>query len=140
MTAHEFGPWLFAARGRAGLSVTDVATALGVSRQTVYAWEKGTSVPEPERYADIELAYRVAAGSVRAYRADPLIGGSLDYWRGRAEQIALHLQDVLKEQWGLVEAMKLAGTEPFPLGKIPPFHETTPAKPEDASREDRRRA
>ena len=34
-----------------GLTVPDVAGALGVSVRTVYAWEQGTNVPQAPSYA-----------------------------------------------------------------------------------------
>lgn len=43
-------------RREAGLTLADVATSLGVSKPTVWAWEKGKARPLPERMAAIAQA------------------------------------------------------------------------------------
>lgn len=48
--AHEAGR-LRRIRYAQGLTVPEVAAALGVSVRTVYAWEQGISIPKPPAYA-----------------------------------------------------------------------------------------
>ena len=46
----RFSPaWLQAHREKLELSAADYATLVGVSGQTVYNWEKGTTRPQPEQ-------------------------------------------------------------------------------------------
>ena len=53
-------------RREAGLTLADVAAALGVSKPTVWAWEKGKARPLPERLGAIAAALGVEAeGSPR---------------------------------------------------------------------------
>jgi transcriptional regulator with XRE-family HTH domain len=52
----EIGRRLNRARRDAGLTLDDVATRLGVSKPTVWAWEKGKAKPRPERIAAIANA------------------------------------------------------------------------------------
>lgn len=47
-------------RREAGLTLADVAAALGVSKPTVWAWEKGKARPLPERIGAIAAALGVA--------------------------------------------------------------------------------
>jgi DNA-binding transcriptional regulator YiaG len=48
----RFSPkWLAADRKRLGLSADDYGRLVGVSGQTIYAWERGTSRPQPDRLA-----------------------------------------------------------------------------------------
>ncbi len=48
-------------RREAGLTLADVAAVLGVSKPTVWAWEKGKARPLPERIGAIAAALGVAA-------------------------------------------------------------------------------
>lgn len=48
-----FGPKLHRLRRERGLTLADIADALGVSKPTVWAWEKGKARPIPERLAAI---------------------------------------------------------------------------------------
>ena len=66
-------------RREAGLTLADVAAALGVSKPTVWAWEKGKARPLPERLEAIAAALGVApevlvaappAGEVESVIAD----------------------------------------------------------------------
>lgn len=43
--------WVAADRARLGLSAEDYGRLVGVSGQTIYAWERGTSRPRDERLA-----------------------------------------------------------------------------------------
>jgi transcriptional regulator with XRE-family HTH domain len=47
-------------RREAGLTLADIAAALGVSKPTVWAWEKGKARPLPERLGAIAAALGVA--------------------------------------------------------------------------------
>jgi transcriptional regulator with XRE-family HTH domain len=49
-------------RREAGLTLADVAAALGVSKPTVWAWEKGKARPLPERLEAIAAALGVEPG------------------------------------------------------------------------------
>lgn len=53
------GPQLNRLRREAGLTLADVASALGVSKPTVWAWEKGKARPLPERLDAIAAALGV---------------------------------------------------------------------------------
>lgn len=53
-------------RREAGLTLAEVAAALGVSKPTVWAWEKGKARPLPERLAAIAAALRVAPEELAA--------------------------------------------------------------------------
>ena len=52
-------------RREAGLTLADVAAALGVSKPTVWAWEKGKARPLPERLDAIAAALGVGADALR---------------------------------------------------------------------------
>lgn len=61
MNASEaLGTRLNRLRREAGLTLADVAAALGVSKPTVWAWEKGKARPLPERLDAIATALGVA--------------------------------------------------------------------------------
>jgi DNA-binding XRE family transcriptional regulator len=51
-------------RREAGLTLADVATRLGVSKPTVWAWEKGKARPLPERMDAIAAALGVCSGEL----------------------------------------------------------------------------
>lgn len=51
-------------RREAGLTLGDVAATLGVSKPTVWAWEKGKARPLPERLGAIAAALGVAPESL----------------------------------------------------------------------------
>ncbi|MFM7350584.1 MAG: helix-turn-helix domain-containing protein [Erythrobacter sp.] len=53
------GPRLNRLRREAGLTLAEVAATLGVSKPTVWAWEKGKARPLPERLAAIAAALGV---------------------------------------------------------------------------------
>lgn len=58
--AEALGTRLNRLRREAGLTLADVASALGVSKPTVWAWEKGKARPLPERLDAIAAALGVA--------------------------------------------------------------------------------
>lgn len=51
-------------RREAGLTLADVAAVLGVSKPTVWAWEKGKARPLPERLSTIAAALGVTPGAL----------------------------------------------------------------------------
>jgi transcriptional regulator with XRE-family HTH domain len=59
-TSEALGARLNRLRREAGLTLADVAAALGVSKPTVWAWEKGKARPLPERLDAIAAALGVA--------------------------------------------------------------------------------
>jgi transcriptional regulator with XRE-family HTH domain len=59
-SGEQLGPRLNRLRREAGLTLADVAATLGVSKPTVWAWEKGKARPLPERLAAIAEALGVA--------------------------------------------------------------------------------
>lgn len=60
-----FGPKLHRLRRERGLTLADVADALGVSKPTVWAWEKGKARPVPERLDAIAGALGVTPESLQ---------------------------------------------------------------------------
>lgn len=58
-SVEALGPRLNRLRREAGLTLADVASALGVSKPTVWAWEKGKARPLPERLEAIAAALGV---------------------------------------------------------------------------------
>ncbi len=60
-----FGPKLHRLRRERGLTLADVASALGVSKPTVWAWEKGKARPVPERLDSIAEVLGVAPDSLQ---------------------------------------------------------------------------
>ena len=61
----QLGPQLNRLRRERGLTLADVATALGVSKPTVWAWEKGKARPLPERIDAIAAALGVSPDELR---------------------------------------------------------------------------
>jgi transcriptional regulator with XRE-family HTH domain len=59
-TAEGLGTRINRLRREAGLTLADVAVVLGVSKPTVWAWEKGKARPLPERLGAIAAALGVA--------------------------------------------------------------------------------
>lgn len=57
--SEALGPRLNRLRREAGLTLADVASVLGVSKPTVWAWEKGKARPLPERLSAIAAALGV---------------------------------------------------------------------------------
>jgi transcriptional regulator with XRE-family HTH domain len=51
--ARRWGVAIKAQRLRRGMSVAELADALGVSRPTIYDWENGRAAPSPERHVQI---------------------------------------------------------------------------------------
>lgn len=64
-SAEALGNRLNRLRREAGLTLADVATVLGVSKPTVWAWEKGKARPLPERLAAIAAALGVEPGALQ---------------------------------------------------------------------------
>lgn len=59
-TAEPLGMKLNRLRRERGLTLADIAGALGVSKPTVWAWEKGKARPVPRRIPDIAAALGVS--------------------------------------------------------------------------------
>ena len=60
VSGETLGSRINRARREAGLTLADVAAVLGVSKPTVWAWEKGKARPLPERLEAIAAALNVA--------------------------------------------------------------------------------
>lgn len=62
----SFGEWLATKRKRARLSQSGLAAIVGVTRQTVSAWETGRFKPElnPGQYAQLCKALEVSAAEL----------------------------------------------------------------------------
>lgn len=70
-------------RREAGLTLADVAAALGVSKPTVWAWEKGKARPLPERLDAIAAALGVDAGQLSLAPAPREVDAVLEECRQR---------------------------------------------------------
>ena len=70
-------------RREAGLTLADVAAALGVSKPTVWAWEKGKARPLPERLGAIAAALGVDAEVLAAAPVSREIEGVIAECRAR---------------------------------------------------------
>lgn len=67
---------LLALRRETALSQEEVARALGVSRQAVSKWERGSALPEPEKRAPLAALYGLRSGDLfpDSGRRAPLMG------------------------------------------------------------------
>lgn len=63
---------LEAARVNAGLSQKEVANALGVSNKTVSGWEKGKSLPNAERIAQLCDLYKISYDNINFLHSNSL--------------------------------------------------------------------
>jgi transcriptional regulator with XRE-family HTH domain len=109
MKPAELAIFLRSTRERANRSALEIATALGVSVQTVHNWERASNPTRPatERFPDIERAYGLPPGTLGYAVVTPRSDPTLAYWVGRWEQATDHLERVLREQRELVEAMRV---------------------------------
>lgn len=82
-TGEGLGTRLNRLRREAGLTLADVANALGVSKPTVWAWEKGKARPLPERLGAIAAALGVAPELLAATPAPREIEGVIADCRAR---------------------------------------------------------
>ncbi len=82
-TGEALGPRLNRLRHEAGLTLADVAGALGVSKPTVWAWEKGKARPLPERLGAIAAALGVEPEVLAAAPASREIEGVIAECRAR---------------------------------------------------------
>lgn len=78
-SSEPLGTRLNRLRREAGLTLADIANALGVSKPTVWAWEKGKARPLPERLDAIAAALGVdaallAPGNGTSREVDAVIG------------------------------------------------------------------
>jgi transcriptional regulator with XRE-family HTH domain len=79
-----FGSKLNRLRRERGLTLADVADALGVSKPTVWAWEKGKARPLPERLDAIAAALGVKADDlVESNAASAKASALIEECRGR---------------------------------------------------------
>lgn len=69
--SEPLGPRLNRLRREAGLTLADVAAALGVSKPTVWAWEKGKARPLPDRLDAIAAALGIAPEALVATTSSP---------------------------------------------------------------------
>jgi transcriptional regulator with XRE-family HTH domain len=70
-SAEPLGTRLNRLRREAGLTLADIAVRLGVSKPTVWAWEKGKARPLPERFDAIAAALGVTPDLLAAAAAGP---------------------------------------------------------------------
>lgn len=57
--ARRWGAAIRAQRRRQGMTVAELAEAVGVSRPSVYDWENGDATPSPERHVAIADALNI---------------------------------------------------------------------------------
>lgn len=80
----SFGSKLNRLRRERGLTLADVADALGVSKPTVWAWEKGKARPLPERLEPIAAALGVSPDElIEVSAAGAEAGALIDECRSR---------------------------------------------------------
>lgn len=72
MDTEDFGTWLVRQLRRAGMSQSDFADRLGVTRAAVSAWVTGRAEPRPERIREIAEIFDVDAAVVHNRDEDPL--------------------------------------------------------------------
>jgi len=82
-TGEALGTQLNRLRREAGLTLAEVAAALGVSKPTVWAWEKGKARPLPERLVAIAAALGVAPEVLTASPTPHEIDGVIAECRAR---------------------------------------------------------
>lgn len=97
----QLGAAIKEARFRLGISQTELAQMLHVSRASVSYWELGTHSPQAHHLA----AMKDVLGLAWEEPGPPIKADQLAYWRGRVEQIAQHMALVLKEQERLAQDM-----------------------------------
>ena len=66
----------YQARSGVIVSITDVAHALGVTRQTVSAWERGVSLPSVQQLARLAALYGVGLDDLLTLEGDPESGAA----------------------------------------------------------------
>ena len=66
----------YQARAGVVVSITDVAHALGVTRQTVSAWERGVSLPSVQQLARLAALYGVGLDDLLTLEGDPESGAA----------------------------------------------------------------
>ena len=60
-----FNEKLINLRKMRGLSQTDLALAIGVSRQAVYKWESGQSYPEAAKLIELKVFFNISIDDMR---------------------------------------------------------------------------
>lgn len=105
--AAEIARRLQAARIGAGFSVADVVDRLGIARDTLWQWERGSTAPDARRLAVLLDLYRVSADWIlardhatgTAFVLDPRVErllletGSWREWIGRLSQMSVRIDD-----------------------------------------------
>lgn len=108
----SFATALKVAMARSGVGVSQLATAVGVSRAAVSAWRAGTSAPDLQRIGDIEQAVGAEHGELFA-----ALGGDAPQEApagsaaasGDVSELAAMMADIqreLREQRQLIEDLK----------------------------------
>lgn len=86
-SAEGLGVRLNRLRREAGLTLADIAAALGVSKPTVWAWEKGKARPLPERLDAIAAALGVAPDLLASAPAPREVDAVIADCRDRIAQV-----------------------------------------------------
>lgn len=96
-TGEGFGLRLNRMRREAGLTLSDVAIRLGVSKPTVWAWEKGKARPLPERIGAIAEAFGVPPGElVESFGTSADVGMLIDDCRKRIAEACSTTPDAVR--------------------------------------------
>ena len=69
-----------------GLTLAELATRLGVSKPTVWAWEQARSSPSPDRYEKIAEVLGTTASALRSGREEDVASAVLERSRRRIAQ------------------------------------------------------
>jgi hypothetical protein len=87
-----------------GLSMRDAADEIGVGRGVIEAlYADRNAHPESRALIDVWMQLQP---SIFADTIGVAVPGSLDYWRGRVEQVAKHMAIVLSEQHEIAAEMR----------------------------------
>lgn len=100
-------------RRKKGLSVTELANALGVSRPTVWSWESARNQPRKKHVAALAATLEVSENEIlqrAAGRDTPLVVSEDDARKPAPPKTASLLVDVINR--AKAEIAQAAGTEP----------------------------
>lgn len=117
------GEQLRAYRETAGLTQAGLGNHVGVARQTIAAWERGSSSPSLEQLYAVakQLAVPVDVLIERPTEADPMAGGTLLFRAGRRQDLSAETLVLLRRK-----AADYAAVEQV-LGEVPTLPESRPA-------------